>query len=188
MLTDTPGVIQPQAQPPRLRFRVLEWLARRLPKREIRSSGDRYLERYYLAGPLDAHTTDLWPAEDRPRARLRWLRRTWYLHRFLAPDPGRELHDHPWDGRGMILAGGYVELRAGVTGRDCRVYGEGSLTHVTPGEYHRIAILCRPIGGDPREVWTLMGVGPRIAPGWGFLVRGEHVPHAEHAKAPPVLY
>src|SRR5688500_6187293 len=32
-----------------------------------------------------------------------------YVHRILAPDPGLDLHDHPWPFVTLILRGGYVE-------------------------------------------------------------------------------
>lgn len=43
----------------------------------------------------------------------RWgFRSKWfsvYLHKLDAPDPGTDLHDHPWPFVSIILRGGYVE-------------------------------------------------------------------------------
>jgi hypothetical protein len=35
-----------------------------------------------------------------------------YLHRMDAPDPGLDLHDHPWSFVSIVLWGGYSEERA----------------------------------------------------------------------------
>ncbi len=178
MLTDTPGT-DPQPLP-RLRFRLLRLLAHWLPKREIRIDGLPYLERYYLCGPLSDATADLWP-DGVSRLVFPWLRRTWYLHRFHRPDAGRALHDHPWDARGRILAGSYLEARATEAGLEHKVYSEGDRTHNYPGGYHRIIALLPDTPGDPlKETWTLLRVGPRVA-SWGFMVKGRHVDHVAYA-------
>ena len=179
MLTDTPGVILPAARL-RPRFRFLRWLTQFLPKREIRVDGQPYLERYYLAGPISLSTASLWPRDDRPTPRLAWLlRRTWYLHKFHAPDADRALHDHPWDGRGRILAGSYVELRP----QSARVYCEGDRTHVEPRKYHRILSLRKTRPDDPPEVWTLLRCGSYVG-SWGYLDRGQHVDHDDYHNRP----
>lgn len=187
MLTDTPGVEIPAARTIRPRFRFLRWLTQFLPKREIRVNDQPYLERYYLAGPIAPSTAALWPPDDRPKPRLAWLlRRTWYLHRFLAPDADRDLHDHPWDARGRILAGAYVEtcFTSGPRAqRLWRVRWEGDRTHVQPRHYHRIVQLRRLRPDDPAEVWTLLRCGPYVG-GWGYLSDGQHVDHADYHSRP----
>lgn len=35
-----------------------------------------------------------------------------FLHRMSAPDPGTDLHDHPWTFVSFVIAGGYSEERA----------------------------------------------------------------------------
>lgn len=185
LMTDTPGTLSPAARI-RPRFRFLRWLTQFLPKREIRVDGKPYLERYYLAGPISPSTARLWPVDDQPRPRLAWLlHRTWYLHKFHAPDADRDLHDHPWDARGRILAGAYVEVFADpATGRrGARVRAEGDRTHVEPRKYHRITALRWMRRDDPPEVWTLLRCGPYVG-GWGYLDRGEHVPYAEYHARP----
>lgn len=71
--------------------RLLMWLSDRLPAREIKHQGERYLERYYVATLFG-----YWRV---------------YLHRFVGSDPDG-LHSHPWRwGLTVILAGWYLEQR-----------------------------------------------------------------------------
>ena len=37
-----------------------------------------------------------------------------FLHRMQAPDPGVDLHDHPWPFASVVLWGGYIEQRADI--------------------------------------------------------------------------
>ncbi|WP_244260428.1 hypothetical protein [Burkholderia gladioli] len=55
--------------------RVLYAISSRLPCRIIADGNKPYLERYYLATVFGVR---------------------FYLHRFVASDPDRGLHDHPW--------------------------------------------------------------------------------------------
>ena len=55
--------------------RLLLWLTGFLPCRIISEGDQPYLERYYLM------TLFGW---------------RFYIHRFVASDPDRGLHDHPW--------------------------------------------------------------------------------------------
>ena len=174
---------------PRLRFRALRWLAQYLPKRAITVYGKPYLDRYYIAGPIGEDTRALWPADDRPRPRLAWLlRRTWYLHRFHRADAALHLHDHPWDGRGRVLAGGYQERQLTPAGVDTRLVVEGERTHVEPGKYHTIHRLIRVQYGDPRgECWTLLRCTLPHSSGWGYYIdtpRGpEHMSHVNYHES-----
>jgi len=162
----------------RLRFRFLRWLSARLARRQIVIDDRLYLSRYYLAGPIQG-AAKLWPEDDQPRERLGWLRRTWYLHKIHRPDAERDMHDHPWDGRGRVLAGAYMER----TPQGVALKSEGDKTHVTPGGYHRISQLVTCPSDPAREIWTLLRVGP-VVHGWGYLVDGAHVPHAEYHARP----
>lgn len=65
-------------------------LCRLFPYRNIIIDGKLYLRRYFLT----------------PR---RWPLRL-FLHRIYLPDPDRDLHDHPWDFRTIVLKGGYQEM------------------------------------------------------------------------------
>jgi hypothetical protein len=94
-----------------------------------------------------------------------WLPFSMRIHHIKRADDGRELHDHPFDYRTIILHGWYKEEN---------VFGEQALRW--PGEtrasraqtFHRIANVSE--GG----VWTLFIMGPRIND-WGFLVAGRKV-------------
>lgn len=101
-----------------------------------------------------------------------------YLHRMSAPDPGIDLHDHPWPFVSLILRGGYTEERA--ESRDapkwaawaaawpgtCRrgvefTWRAGTVHRVRVDECHRIISLCRT------PTWTLVLTGRRFRQ-WGF--------------------
>jgi hypothetical protein len=107
---------------------------------------------------------------------------TWgiFLHRMDAPDPGLDLHDHPWWFVSFIIAGGYTEERAPV--RDAPSYAEWaerfpgvctrgfverrrrwSFKVMRLDECHRITELAG------RHCWTLVLHGPRRQK-WGFYL------------------
>ena len=136
------------------------------PHREINTpEGGQYLHRWHLI----------------PRNRFCNL----YLHRFLASDDDRALHDHPWYSLSLILRGRYLEIfRAGGEGpvldRICRA---GRLYLRRAKTAHRIALI---EGGG--EVWTLFLTGPTIRE-WGFLCpQGWRVSRDFHRKRPDGLY
>jgi hypothetical protein len=176
-LTATPGFPPPESWP-RLRFRVLRWIAARLPLRRITIQSKPYLDRYYIAGPVDLSTAGLFsPA---PRERLGWLRCTWYLHRMHRADPRGPLHDHPWEGDGRVLAGAFVEQRA----EGAYVRSEGERTRYPLGVYHRISSLVQLEPDDPAcETWTLFRAARKINH-WGYSVDGAHVPHEIYHARP----
>lgn len=115
--------------------------------------------------------------------RLRIVQTPWfglYLHRMDAPDPGVDLHDHPWPFVSLVLRGGYHEYRAYT--RDAPLFADLATAHpkgCAPGatnhrrrwsirrmrldECHSIYRLDRP------PTWTLMLVGRRVRD-WGFYV------------------
>lgn len=100
-----------------------------------------------------------------------------YLHRMSAPDPGPDLHDHPWTFVTIPLLGGYTEERAPC--REAQHFARvaehfpgttrGVVEERLPrrprrmrlDECHRITHLSR------RHVWTLVIRGPRLR-SWGF--------------------
>ena len=93
-----------------------------------------------------------------------------FLHRMAAPDPGLDLHDHPWDFWSLILWGGYFEERCAVA---CACMwarlaeGDGlsrgytferlplSVKALRMSKCHRITQLRR------RTCWTVIVHGPR---------------------------
>lgn len=101
------------------------------------------------------------------------------LHRMSAPDPGVDLHDHPWWFASLVLWGGYVEERADT--RDAPFFARLAETYTSsrrgeererrPGtvattrldECHRIIRLRR------RSCWTVVVRGPRRRR-WGFYL------------------
>ena len=124
--------------------KLLFWLTSHLPCRIIAEEGSVYLERYYLFTLLG------------------WR---FYLHRFVASDPDRGLHDHPWPRAfSIILAGQYwEETRSGR--RLVRWFN--SLTGDT---FHRVVL--PHVGLYEFPCWTLFFHRSGRAKTWGFL-RGE---------------
>ncbi len=90
-----------------------------------------------------------------------------YLHRFVASDPGRGLHNHPWNGAlSLVLCGEYEEVRMADGYEDnalkSRRIRAGHLNWINGSVFHRINL------NDCNEVWTLFVHGPK-AKSWGFL-------------------
>lgn len=90
-----------------------------------------------------------------------------YLHRFIGSDPGRCLHNHPWNTAiSLILSGKYEEIRMADPSnnhalqtrqvRTCR------FNWINGSVFHRVNLI------DNKEVWSLFIHGP-IAKSWGFL-------------------
>lgn len=119
--------------------RLLLWLSARLPLRII-SEGDKpYLERYYVCSAAGLRV---------------------YLHRFVASDPDRGLHDHPWKWAvSIILAGWYVEERR--DGDHVRSW----LNFLVGDNFHRVVL---PAGGGA-DVWTVFIHRAGKRKPWGFL-------------------
>lgn len=136
-----------------------------------RADGRVYLDRYGFEFPSKREATDERPG----RAPFFGV----FLHRMDAPDPGIDLHDHPWWFGSLILWGGYVEERA--TARDAP--GLAAIAEQFPtctrgvverrrwlswrtmrlDECHRI------VGLGGRRAWTLVIHGP-VRRGWGFFL------------------
>jgi hypothetical protein len=142
---------------------LLYWFAGYLPCRIIAEADRPYLERYYLA------TLFGWQ---------------FYLHRFVASDPDRGLHDHPWPRAfSIILAGWYWEE---TRGKPRRIAWFNSLTGDT---FHRVvlprAFLAAEVAAAfdkygrtaaiptpealPADCWTLFFHRNTRSKEWGFL-------------------
>ena len=117
---------------------------------------------------------------DRWGWRTRWF--GIYLHRMTAPDPGVDLHDHPWPFVSLILRGGYIEERADVrTAHTAASFAESWPDHCErghkitwmPGTIHRVRVdECHRIIGLRRvPTWTLVFTGRRYR-NWGFYEPG----------------
>lgn len=90
-----------------------------------------------------------------------------YLHRFVASDPGRSLHNHPWRRAfSVVLSGCYEEVRMLGARNDNSVIKRkvrsGHLNYINGSIFHRINLI------DNRECWTLFVHSPGTQ-SWGFL-------------------
>lgn len=100
-----------------------------------------------------------------------------YLHRFVASDPGRGLHNHPWNHAiSWVLSGYYHEVRMqGPRDDYClttRRLSAGSFNLIGGRVFHRINI-------EPgHECWSLFIHGPK-AKDWGFLRGSEYLNHEQ---------
>jgi hypothetical protein len=166
---------------------LVDWLirrAQRTPYEHITSaSGDSvYMGRWWLFNPYGKDAN----GEQCP-ARWRWLPSV-RIHHIKRADEDRDLHDHPWNARTIVLRGWYVEERPSnaTSTNDAARYLINQLLRsrmainvlIRPagytgplrfGEYHRIAQV------PPDGVWTLFITGPKRGT-WGFLVDGKKVP------------
>ena len=146
--------------------RLLYRLTDRLPCRIINGDDGRpYLERYHLFRlPFGGNA---------------------YIHRFVASDPDRGVHDHPWPWSvGMILSGGYQEERLhNNENGSClrtREMKPARINWIRGDDFHRIVI---PEG---REAWTLFAHGRKYK-NWGFLninAQGETQFHPHEEREP----
>lgn len=136
--------------------RLLFWLSGQLKIRIIDGpKGEPYLERYEIVSI--------------GRFKL-------YLHRFLADDPDRGLHNHPWAWAfSIVLVEGYQEIRLkDPTNMNSDEYVRdihaGRLNFIRGGDFHRILLR------GNRQAWTLFFHGKRTE-GWGFVRDGQFIPH-----------
>jgi len=130
--------------------RLLLRLTDRLPARVIKGpDGAPFLERYHLL-------------------RLPLVGAEVMIHRFVASDPDRGLHDHPWRwAAALLLAGSYDELvvpriDAPKGERFRRRLGPLRVNWVRPRRFHRVLL------APGSDAWTLFVTGPRMKV-WGFL-------------------
>lgn len=156
---------------------VADWLIRRAfqrPYSAIIKDDVLYMDRYWLFNPYPDTGGS---GADRPRWQFPISIR---IHHITQPDQDRDLHDHPWNARTVILRGWYAEERLhrpvrmpaayprliGNTVTHTRIAGDTAT--LSYGEYHRITEISE--GG----VWTLFITG-KYRGTWGFLVNGVKV-------------
>ena len=147
---------------PEIAALLIRW-AQRTPDEHI----GEYMGRWWLFNPYDRETR---------RARYPWCPFSIRVHHIRQPDHGRELHDHPWDARTIVLRGWYAEHR--LTDRaleltERSVRGWSDTARIGYGEFHRISQV------SPAGAWTLFIMG-RYRGTWGFWVNGRKVPYKEH--------
>jgi len=92
-----------------------------------------------------------------------------YLHRFVASDPGRGLHNHPWrHAISLLLCGTYQETRMLTAESNHalqrRWLRAGHLNYISGDVYHRINIAAGA------ECWSLFLHAPKTSD-WGFIRR-----------------
>lgn len=161
---------------------VVEWLirrARRTPYSPIIKNDELYMERFWL---FNAYPDTGQSGADRRGGFPLSMR----LHHIVLPDQDRDLHDHPWNARTVILRGWYDEVRMERPYRSVWDFiqvpvryrrAAGRTSTLKYGEYHCISALSD--GG----VWTLFITG-RYRGGWGFLVNGVKVPWRRYLGLP----
>ena len=165
---------------------VAAWLiirAQRTPYLHIMSADGQtmYMGRWWLFNPYsrDTHKPALW-----------WCPWSFRIHHIMRPDEDRDLHDHPWNARTIILRGWYTEQRLEPAStadwlspcrptlwlQDDEVYklatktrAAGDTARLNHGEYHRIDQV------SPDGVTTLF-ITSKWRGDWGFLVNGVKVP------------
>lgn len=141
--------------------KFLYWITGFLPCRFIDDGKTRYLERYYL------FTAFGW---------------RFYIHHFVASDPDRGLHDHPFaKAYSLILSGWYWEERRRKFGKD-RLRKVRWFNSLTGDTFHRVVLPARGpllIALDDNKAltcdresipcWTLFFHTAGDVKEWGFL-------------------
>ena len=131
--------------------RILYFCAGFLKAKAIKGpDGEPYLERHLL---------------------LRWGGHAVFLHRFLASDPDRGLHDHPWrKSVSFIVCGGYIEKRlmsrAGQIWMVFKRLSAGSVNVIGGDDFHQVVL------EEGQPAWTIFYHGPRVK-SWGFAASEE---------------
>ncbi|WP_439885805.1 hypothetical protein ACTACK_12885 [Pseudomonas syringae] len=161
--------------------------AARTPYLHIRSADGQevYMGRWWLFNAYDRETH---------LARIRWIPWSIRVHHIMRPDADRDLHDHPWDARTVILRGSYTEERLEPCETADLLKRDADLRWVPGYEIHRLAIRTRQAGDtaqlkhgeyhridevSPGGVYTLF-ITSRWKGDWGFLVNGVKVAWREY--------
>lgn len=103
-----------------------------------------------------------------------------FVHRMSAPDPGKDLHNHPWRFWSLILWGGYVEAVPWeprpfhVNRMNIRRWGSWQRFDLT--QRHRITHLRR------RSSWSLVIHGPHKR-SWGFFTPDGYVDRQDYDES-----
>lgn len=160
---------------------VANWLierAMRTPYSNIEKDGVMYMWRWWLFNPYPDTGAS---GKDRKRWQFPISIR---IHHIVEPDQDRDMHDHPWNARTIILRGSYSEVRPlrdptlqyllrNLSDRHHYTRSAGETAKLKFGEYHRITSISD--GG----VYTMFVTG-RYRGTWGFNVDGVKVPWREY--------
>lgn len=143
------------------------WLyfrAKRTPYRHLQRDGEPgiYMFRWWLFNPYD---------EDTRKARYPWVPFSVRVHHIIRHDRDQHLHDHPWNARTLIMAGGYVETREN---GQLRLMKTGDTAALRFGEFHRIDSVASDVGA--LTLFITFGYQGT----WGFKVNGQKVPWREY--------
>nr|WP_315437948.1 hypothetical protein [uncultured Pseudomonas sp.] len=168
---------------------VADWLiarAKLTPYQHIMSADgtEMYMGRWWLFNPYSRETH---------KSRFWWCPWSFRIHHILREDADRDLHDHPWNARTIILRGWYTEQRllqpddpvlhqllmkasemrqsfdAAFQATEYIDRRPGDTARLNHGEYHRIDQV------SPGGVITLF-ITSKWRGDWGFLVNGVKVP------------
>lgn len=145
---------------------VADWLIRRAmktPYQHIYHHDHLYMGRWWLFNP--------YPSQEENRKN--WFPISVRIHHICEPDTARDMHDHPWNARTIILKGGYTEHRLVQETQGFPIIGvyhrnPGDTAKIKFGEYHNITALAH--GG----AWTMF-ISGKYRGTWGFLVDGAKV-------------
>lgn len=158
-------------------WRPVAWLVtfpgvkRRILKRAARTpysdiygeDGTLYMRRWWLLNPYPGEGS----GDGLPR--FSWLPSV-RVHHIVRPDRDRNLHDHPWDARTVILDGWYVEKRD-----DGRAYlrSSGDTVSIRHNDFHTITAVDKTVGA------VTLFITWRYRHTWGFKV-----PHRDYLGLP----
>lgn len=164
---------------PNIRYALVQ-RAERTPYTDITSADgtDVYMRRWWLFNPYGKDANG-----DPTPARWTWLPSI-RIHWILRADQDRDLHDHPWNARTIVLSGWYAEERPfdspspGWTSTVLKTRQSGYTGRLLFNQYHRIAAV------SPGGVMTMFFTWRKRGT-WGFLVDGKKVPWREYLGINP---
>lgn len=146
-------------------------ISKRTPYKHIMSQDGKtmYMGRWWLFNPYSR-------TDNKPK--YWWCPWSIRIHHILRHDTDRDLHDHPWNARTIILRGWYKEERECEPGPEVGLFVQtplyvstrhrGDTATLGFNEYHRISHV------SPGGVYTLFISGPWMGV-WGFKVNGVKV-------------
>jgi hypothetical protein len=130
---------------------------------------DGYMNRWWLFNPHQPNSD----GEGREFPELASVR----IHQILRADNDRDLHNHPWDARTIILKGWYDELREGENGRIVHAKRRaGDTAAISAKTFHTITAVA------PETVWTMFFMGRKVQP-WGYATERGFVHWSEYLAA-----